>query len=193
LNRHNVAGATRVLNRFSPGPFTPPRQFLCDDLQLTLGDVDRKIRHDRLGSPGSQLSTSQKIQSLQLTSRLDYHADPSAACRVETRSFKPCLDSRSHSVDQRQKSLLEKIKRRSERIMRAAFKNQSTLSARYKQRRQHSLKHERGAARRPNREGVVTGNDAAGCERQLARADHRTRDFATQDLSGSIHRGEVLP
>src|SRR5262249_38026799 len=79
LNRHNVAGATRVLNRFSPGPFTPPRQFLCDDLQLTLGDVDRKIRHDRLGSPGSQLSTSQKIQSLQLTSRLDYHADPSAA------------------------------------------------------------------------------------------------------------------
>ena len=76
--------------------------------------------------------------------------------------------------------------------MGAAFKDQLALAVRDQQRRQHCLQHQGGASRRPNGERVDARLNAAGCERQLARADGRTRDLGSRDLSRSVHRGEVL-
>ena len=77
--------------------------------------------------------------------------------------------------------------------MRAAFEDHLARTACDQQRRQHGLQHQRRAARGPNSERIGPSNNAAGCERQLARADGRTRDLGPRDLSRSVHRGEVLP
>src|SRR5438045_2124310 len=87
-NGHSMIRFRGAVDRVRPfdglQPVAVDREQLLDDLQLAMGDGDRKGRDDGPAALGADLSAIQKFQRRQPGAGLEGHAETSSSGRVES-------------------------------------------------------------------------------------------------------------
>src|SRR5690348_12470721 len=95
--------------------------------------------------------------------------ESATAGRIKARASELQFNARSHPVNQRHEAACQKIKRRSQRIMRPAFKRKSAPARSREKRGQHGLQDQRGTARGAHRKTVITWSHRARSKLQRLR------------------------
>src|SRR5262245_3609109 len=95
-----------------------------DEIEFSFRDPFRKSCDDGSCSTSEDLSSRLQIEAFKFRNRFNANIETASARRIEAVSFKFYSNLRPHSVDERQKSLRQKIEGRRKRIVRAAFERE---------------------------------------------------------------------
>ena len=139
-----------------------------------------------------QLTAFGELELFPFFDRRDFRREHAAACLHEPGALQRHRRLHAHSPEHRQEALLDELKRRSHRVVRAAFDAQCAGGFRMKQSGQQRLQHERRAAAGADGKAVVACRDLAGLENEFCGAHLGPFDLRAANFRRRFHAGEVL-
>src|SRR5688572_9004534 len=191
LNEHNVPWARRFLGR-NDRPFGTQAHHACHLFNLTNRDSPRKIRHNRSDALRANLPALAKLKRLEITAGFNFGDEPSATRRIKTITFQLQCDVRPHPANERKKCAIEKVERRSCRIVSSTFDNDSSGRVRAKKGRQNRLEHKCPAARRAHSKAVFARANNSRRKRQCRPAERSPFDVCRTNLGSRTNGGQML-
>src|ERR1700733_9693734 len=193
FNQHNISGADGVLGFDNFHGFLFPIQQACYAIQLALRNRARQIRDDCCGFPVRDVAAFRQVNRRQLRARFNYRGETSTPCRVEPMSLEVDRYLWTQPADDRQETLLQKVKRRRRQIVRATFDRYAARCCRGHQSRQNRLQHQGAAAGCTDHETMLSWPDGPWNKCERARPQARAFDFGSPDFRGCENRRKVLP
>ncbi len=188
----SVAGAASLLKLVDGSAVVIPTTTVDHSAAFPFTDVPRQVTDDGSNAAADEGSTFHQVQPLKLLRRVDRDNSPSATRRVKARAFKSHSDSGPESLDQRRVRSLQKIERRRERVVRAAFQNHFRGTVSNHQCRQDGLQNKHRAAGSANAEVVISCNQFVGAERDLGRAERVAFHVGVANPGRRLKRRQVL-